>query len=62
MLEQVSEKDTNKFHLLLGKFEGPIDLLLILARSQKVDLSEISISELADQYIKVLFDQDKFYL
>ena len=38
MLDQVSEKDTNKFHLLLGKFEGPIDLLLILARSQKVDL------------------------
>jgi len=54
VLEQVSEKDTNKFHLILGKFEGPIDLLLILARSQKVDLSEISISELADQYINFI--------
>ena len=50
------EKDQsfNKFHLLLGGFEGPIDLLLILARSQKVDLSEISISELADQYISFI--------
>ena len=44
----------NKFHLLLNNFEGPIDLLLVLARSQKVDLSEISISELADQYIKFI--------
>ena len=44
-------KDLNKFHLLLENFEGPIDLLLTLARTQKVDLSEISISELADQYI-----------
>ena len=44
----------NKFHLLLENFEGPIDLLLVLARTQKVDLSEISISELADQYVKFI--------
>tara|TARA_B100001121_G_C18626675_1_gene592102 strand:- start:295 stop:1056 length:762 start_codon:yes stop_codon:yes gene_type:complete len=55
MSEFLSENiDNNKFHLLLDNFEGPIDLLLVLARSQKVDLSEISISELADQYIKFI--------
>ena len=43
-----------KFNLLLANFEGPIDLLLVLARSQKVDLSDISISELADQYINFI--------
>jgi segregation and condensation protein A len=32
-------------------FEGPLDLLLELARRQKVDLSRISILALADQYI-----------
>ncbi len=32
-------------------FEGPLDLLLTLARSQKVDLSRISILALADQYL-----------
>ena len=32
-------------------FEGPIDVLLLLARSQKVDLTQISILELADQYL-----------
>lgn len=32
-------------------FEGPLDLLLALARTQKVDLSRISILALADQYL-----------
>jgi segregation and condensation protein A len=32
-------------------FEGPLDLLLTLARAQKVDLSRISILALADQYL-----------
>lgn len=32
-------------------FEGPLDLLLLLARDQKVDLSKISILALAEQYL-----------
>jgi segregation and condensation protein A len=32
-------------------FEGPLDLLLTLARNQKVDLTRISILSLADQYL-----------
>jgi segregation and condensation protein A len=32
-------------------FEGPLDLLLALARNQKVDLAKISILALADQYL-----------
>lgn len=32
-------------------FEGPLDLLLSLARSQKVDLLELSVTQLADQYL-----------
>jgi len=32
-------------------FEGPLDLLLSLARHQKVDLAKISILALADQYL-----------
>jgi segregation and condensation protein A len=35
----------------LEGFEGPIDLLLVLAREQKVDLAKISILALADQYL-----------
>ena len=32
-------------------FEGPLDLLLVLARQQKVDLARISIRALAEQYL-----------
>ena len=49
-----TEIKEGQFNLLLDNFEGPIDLLLVLARSQKVDLSYISISELADQYINFI--------
>ncbi len=35
----------------VGGFEGPLDLLLLLARQQKVDLAKISILALADQYL-----------
>jgi segregation and condensation protein A len=40
-------------HLLLNLegYEGPIDLLLTLSRDQKVDLREISILDLANQYL-----------
>jgi segregation and condensation protein A len=35
-------------------FEGPLDLLLMLARTQKVDLSKISILALAEQYLQFI--------
>ncbi|MGB8274148.1 MAG: ScpA family protein [Alphaproteobacteria bacterium] len=35
----------------LEGFEGPLDLLLVLAREQKVDLKRLSILKLADQYL-----------
>lgn len=35
----------------LDGFEGPLDVLLALARGQKVDLLQISVSKLADQYL-----------
>jgi len=43
-------------HLILSLdgFEGPLDLLLDLARAQKLDLGRISIVALVDQYLAVL--------
>ncbi len=40
----------------LDGFEGPLDLLLGLARSQKVDLARISILALAEQYLAYVED------
>ena len=39
------------FEIDVEGFEGPLDLLLTLARSQKVDLRAISVSALADQFL-----------
>jgi len=43
--------DNAALYLELDGWEGPLDLLLDLARRQKVDLREISILALVDQYI-----------
>lgn len=40
--------------LRLDGFEGPLDLLLDLARAQKVDLAKISILALVEQYLAVI--------
>jgi segregation and condensation protein A len=37
-------------------FEGPLDLLLALARTQKVDLTQLSITALVDQYLSYIED------
>jgi segregation and condensation protein A len=43
-------------------FEGPLDLLLELARTHKIDLSRISILALADQYISFIERAQKLRL
>ena len=42
------------FSLSLDGFEGPIDLLLSLARDHKIDLTKLSILKLAEQYLEFL--------
>jgi segregation and condensation protein A len=46
----------------LDGFEGPIDLLLSLAREQKLDLSTISILPLAEQYLAFIMSARKLRL
>ena len=48
--------------LELDGYEGPIDLLLALAREQKVDLGKISILALADQYLHFIARQRRLRL
>ncbi|MEQ9042484.1 MAG: ScpA family protein [Alphaproteobacteria bacterium] len=51
-----------QFVLNLTGFEGPIDVLLALAREQKLDLSQISILELANQYLDFITHARKQHL
>jgi segregation and condensation protein A len=46
-----AEFDSEALVVDVDGFEGPLDLLLTLARTQKVDLRKISILELAEQYL-----------
>ncbi|PWC34794.1 chromosome segregation protein ScpA [Azospirillum sp. TSO35-2] len=48
--------------LVLDGFEGPLDMLLALGRDQKVDLTRISILELADQYLAFVAEARKVRL
>lgn len=43
--------DAEQLVVNIGGFEGPLDVLLTLARNQKVDLAQISILELVEQYL-----------
>ena len=53
-LEERAAPDPDQLTLELGSWEGPLDLLLALARNQKVDLRAISILALVEQYLVFL--------
>ena len=46
----MSNNDSNQFEVDLNIFSGPLDILLDLAKSQKVNLENISVTKLADQF------------
>jgi len=57
---EYGEKNTLK--VKLDNYSGPLDVLLDLAKSQKVDLANISITQLADQFIEFINDTKDFNL
>ncbi|HEY1145045.1 MAG TPA: ScpA family protein [Allosphingosinicella sp.] len=54
--------ETERLTLDIDGWEGPLDLLLTLARGQKVDLREISILALVEQYLAFIADAKKLRL
>lgn len=54
--------DDGQLVLDLDGYEGPIDVLLSLARDQKVDLAKISILALADQYLAFIAERRRLRL
>ena len=46
----------------IDNYSGPLEVLLDLAKSQKVDLNEISITQLADQFIQFINDAKQINL
>ncbi len=54
--------DSNSLSLNILNYSGPLDTLLELAKSQKVDLNQISVTELADQFHNFLTKSAKLNL
>ena len=52
--EERPVRQWDELNLTLDGWEGPLDLLLNLARAQKVDLAQISILQLVEQYLTYL--------
>ncbi len=46
--------ETNKYAIKLDNFEGPLDLLCHLVDKNKMDINQIKISEITDQYIEYI--------
>ncbi len=55
-------RDEEALVVALDGFEGPLDVLLILARTQKVDLAKISVMALAEQYLLFIAEAQKLRL
>ena len=54
--------DSEIFNVDLNNYKGPLDVLLDLAKSQKVDLENISITKLADQFHVYITTEKKLNL
>ncbi|HEX8526013.1 segregation and condensation protein A [Allosphingosinicella sp.] len=60
--QQPLVREADRLTLDIDGWEGPLDLLLTLARSQKVDLARISILALVEQYLAFIHDAKKLKL
>ena len=53
-MQNVLTLETNKYKVKVENFEGPLDLLCHLIDKNKMDICDIKISEITDQYIAYL--------
>ena len=54
--------DSLDFNVNLNNFNGSLEILLDLAKSQKVDLEQISITKLADQFHQYLTEKENLLI
>ena len=54
--------DSFSFNVNLNNFNGPLEVLLDLAKSQKVDLEKISITTLVDQFLDFIKSKERINL
>ena len=58
----MESNNTNQISVSIPNYSGPLETLLDLAKTQKVDLAEISITKLADQFLEFIKNSEKLDL
>ena len=58
----MESKNVNQISIDIPNYNGPLEVLLDLAKTQKVDLAEISITKLADQFLSYIKNQKNLCL
>lgn len=61
-MQNVLALETNKYKVKIENFEGPLDLLCHLIDKNKMDICDVKISEITDQYISYLNAMEKLNL
>ena len=54
--------ESKKYLIKIDKFEGPLDLLIYLIEKNKMDIYDINLTEITEQYIEYLNQMDKLNL
>lgn len=61
-MQNILTLETTKYKLKLENFEGPLDLLCHLIDKNKMDIYDINLSEITDQYIDYINKMEKMNL
>ncbi len=61
-MPNVLSLETTKYSIKIENFEGPLDLLCHLIEKNKMDIYEVKISEVTDQYIEYIHQMEKMNL
>lgn len=62
MQNNILTLETNKYAIKLDNFEGPLDLLCHLIDKNKMDIYDVKISDIADQYIQYINELESYNL
>ena len=55
---QTNIEEFENYRVRLENFEGPLDLLLHLIKEAKMDIADVKLSEITEQYLEYLDDLD----
>ena len=61
-MQNIFTLETQKYSIKIDNFEGPLDLLCHLIDSNKMDIYDVNLNEITDQYMKYIDEMKKMDL